>query len=139
MVTKMLRRTPQQQIAALLAGAVSVVGWLVWLGWHEQKHRVPGTHDLEGPYETWQVAGLIATLAVTVAVATWLGFAKNAVFAVSVGTTVMFSIDAATQPSPDADMWPAGALLLFLGSFAGLALLAFFVDGVRPCLAERGK
>ena len=38
--------------------------------------------------------------------------------------TVPFSIDAATDKTPDANLWPAGAGLLFAGTTIGLWVAA---------------
>ncbi|MDX6325683.1 MAG: hypothetical protein QOK15_2037 [Nocardioidaceae bacterium] len=89
---------------------VAVGGWLGWLGWHEQKHEVPGSTAVEGPYEPWQVVALAITLATAVAVAAWLGIGMYAVLTASVATTVMFSVDASTQQTIGANLWPAGAV-----------------------------
>jgi hypothetical protein len=48
-------------VVAVLA-AFTVASYLAWLGWDQKKTCVPGTFDSEGPYESWQVIGLAATL-----------------------------------------------------------------------------
>jgi hypothetical protein len=127
-------RRPGASTQLLIVVAIAVVavgGWLGWLGWHEQKHHVPGSTSVEGPYAPWQVVALALTLAAAVAVAAWLGIGTYAVLTASVATTVMFSVDASTQPTIGANLWPVGALFLLIGALVGLGVVALLVGGVR--------
>jgi hypothetical protein len=117
---------------------VAVGGWLGWLGWHEQKHEVPGSAAVEGPYEPSQVVALAITLATAVAVAAWLGIGTFAVLTASVATTVMFSVDASTQPTIGANLWPVGAVFLLIGALVGLGVVALLVGGVRLAAVRYG-
>jgi hypothetical protein len=51
---------------ALVAVALTVLAYLAWLGWDQQRNR-----DGTGPYEAWQVVGLALTLALVAAVSSW--------------------------------------------------------------------
>jgi hypothetical protein len=132
-------RQPAASTRVLTVAAVAVAavaGWLGWLGWHEQKHQVPGSTAVEGPYAPWQVVALALTLALAVAVAAWLGIGTYAVLTASVATTVMFSVDASSQPTIGANMWPAGAVFLLVGALLGLGVVALLVGGVRLATAR---
>ena len=55
-------RRPAASTQLLTVAAVAVIavgGWLNFLGWHEQKHRVPGSTAVEGPYAPWQAVALL--------------------------------------------------------------------------------
>jgi hypothetical protein len=127
-------RRPAASTQLLTVAAVAVVavgGWLGFLGWHEQKHRVPGSMAVEGPYAPWQVVALALTLAMAVAVAAWLGVGTYAVLTASVATAAMFSADASTQATLGANLWPVGAVFLLIGALLGLGVVALLVGGVR--------
>jgi hypothetical protein len=44
---------------------------------------------------------------------------------------VMFSVDASTQPTIGANLWPVGALFRLIGALVGLGVVALLVGGVR--------
>jgi hypothetical protein len=131
-----LRPAASTKLAMVVAVAVVAVGG--WLGWHEQKHQVPGSTAVEGPYEPWQVFALAITLATAVAVAAWLGIGTYAVVSASVATTVMFSVDASTQQTIGANLWPAGAVFLLIGALVGLGVVALLVGGIRLAAVRSG-
>jgi hypothetical protein len=126
------RAGPATRLMVIVAiTAVAVTGWLGWLGWHAQKHEVPGSTAVEGPYAAWQVTALALTLAVVVAVSSWLRFGTTGVLTASVATTVMFSLDASTQETIGANLWPVGATALLIGALLGLGLVAILAAGVK--------
>ena len=88
-------------VAALVA--LTVASYLAWLGWDQKKTRVPGTFDLEGPYEPWQVIGLAVTLAVVAVVVTLRYTASLAIVVIPLALTVVWSVDAASGRLPDAN------------------------------------
>ena len=108
---------------ALVAVVLTVVGYLAWLGWDQQR-----SPDGTGLYEAWQVVGLALTLAAVAAVASWRSrdIAQSMVVAISmaVAVTVAASIDWATDTTPDANFWMVGAILLFGGATLGLWIVA---------------
>jgi hypothetical protein len=108
---------------ALVAVVLTVVGYLAWLGWDQQR-----SPDGTGLYEAWQVVGLALTLAAVAAVASWRSrdIAQSMVVAISmaVAVTGAASIDWATDTTPDANLWMVGAILLFGGATLGLWIVA---------------
>jgi peptidoglycan/LPS O-acetylase OafA/YrhL len=108
---------------AVVAVVLAVAAWLAWLGWDQQR-----SPDETGPYDAWQVVGLALTLAVLAAVSSWwsadLAQAMVVVILMAAALTVSFSIDAATEKTPDANLWPVGAILLFAGTMLGLWAVA---------------
>ena len=115
---------------ALVAVVLTVAAWLAWLGWDRQRNP-NGT----GPYEAWQVVGLALTLAVVAGACSWRSAdasqARVVVVMMAAALTVPWSIDAATDKTQDANMWPAGALLLFVGTTVGLWVVAGLTRAVR--------
>jgi hypothetical protein len=107
----------------VVSAVLTVASYLGWLGWDQQRN--PGG---TGPYEAWQVVGLALTLAVVAAVSSWRSAdtaqAMVVVLLMAAVLTVAFSIDAATDITPDANLWPVGALLLFGGATLGLWVVA---------------
>jgi hypothetical protein len=106
-----------------VSAALTVTAYLGWLGWDQQR-RPDGT----GPYEAWQVVGLALTLATMTAVISWRStdFTQPlaAVGVVTAVLTAAWSIDAATETTPDANLWPVGAIFLLGGTTVGLLIVS---------------
>jgi hypothetical protein len=106
-------------VTAVLTGA----SYLGWLGWDQQR-----SPDGTGPYEAWQVVGLALTLAIVTAIISWrstdLTQPLVAIAVIPAVLTFAFSLDAATEKTPDANLWPAGAILLYGGSASGLFIVS---------------
>jgi predicted ABC-type exoprotein transport system permease subunit len=115
---------------ALVAVVLTVMAWLAWLGWDQQRNP-----DGSGPYEAWQVVGLALTLAVVAAAVSWrsadVAQAMVVVLLMAVALTVPWSIDAATEKTSDANLWPLGAIGLFGGTASGLIVVAALTRAVR--------
>lgn len=118
------------------ASAYTVVAYLAWLAWDQERTRVPGSSDLQGPYEAWQVVGLAISLAGLAGVLTWrrTSWGSLCAVAVVVTLTVAWSIDAASQASIGANLWPIGAAFLLVGSAVGLALVVAVTSGLRQVI-----
>lgn len=107
-------------IAVLLAASCFGAYW-GWLGWDHTYQRDPTTGVASGPYETWQVAGCVLTLA---CVALGAGATRHAGAAIGVmplAFTVAWSIPAS---SDETGLWGVGAFLLFVGCLLGTVVLA---------------
>jgi hypothetical protein len=106
-----------------VTAVLTVASYLGWLGW-DQRRTPEGT----GPYEAWQVVGLALTLATVTAIISWRStdFTQplTAAGVVTAVLTVAWSIDAAGDTIPDANLWPAGAILLFGGTALGLFVVS---------------
>lgn len=115
---KWLRETAWFVGLAVIAAA----DYLVWLGWHRHKH-LSSAATLSGPYETWQVLGVVAVLAAAIVFAArrghWIATAS-----VPIAVTTLFSVEAATDPLADG-LWPVGAFLVLLLSSLGTWLVAY--------------
>jgi uncharacterized membrane protein len=113
--------------AVLVVAAVSAALWAAWLGW-DQHRDVHPDGSTTGPYEVWQVAGLVLTLLVPVY---WA--ASRRCFAGAVlGTTLGLTAAAYYDWSDDATgLFMIGVVLVMLGSFAATATVAAVIAAVK--------
>lgn len=118
-------------VAAVVSAALTVLAYPLWLGWHESKHRVPGTTSFEGPLETWQVVGLAVTLGLIAAVGGWLWLVWSTVLATALAVTFMFALEATTNIGRDTSLWPVGAAFLLGASLVGLLVVALVFQALR--------
>lgn len=114
-----------------MTAGTTLVAYLGWLAWDQRKTRIPGSSTFEGPYEPWQVIGLGVTLVVLAAAVTWVGRGWVAVVLIPVVLTVAWSVDAATESTPDGSLWPIGAAFLAVGSFIGILVVYALTELVR--------
>lgn len=117
-----------EEIARAVLWAVAAAGftasaYLLLLGWHAGKTVDPTTGNETGPYEAWQVILLCAAIGVISAVLGWLRLVVVAIVVVPVTVTALFAADSASSPDGDG-LWAVGAVLVALGSFAGVALVS---------------
>ncbi len=103
---------------------MTVLDYLVWLAWDQQRDVNPVTGRETGPYEPWQVIGVGAVLLVLALLAGWHRHAVLAIIVIPTVFTASWVIDAATEQTPDANLWPIGAALLAVGCLGGTAIFA---------------
>jgi hypothetical protein len=70
----------------VLAGA-SLAAWAAWLGW-DQHRDVHADGSTTGPYEAWQVIGLVLTLLVAVCWAAYRRYIAGSVLGTTLGLTL---------------------------------------------------
>ncbi|WP_329389323.1 hypothetical protein OG625_35875 [Streptomyces sp. NBC_01351] len=127
------RNTVPPLLTALLAG-VAMAAWAAWLGW-DQHRDVHPDGSTTGPYEAWQVIGLVLTLLVPVS---WAAF-RNHVAAAVVGTTAGLTIAAAYDWSDDATgLFGVGVALVLIGSLAVTGAVANLIALFGRAAAGRG-
>ncbi len=122
--------------AALAVPAVAVLtvaAWYAWLGWDTGYDVDPSTGAVSGPYQWWQVAGCVFTLAAIAVLATLIAPAWAVAGALTLAFTAAWSARAAS--SDDSGLWVVGAVLVLLGTAAGSALLT----GVTARAVRRGR
>jgi hypothetical protein len=122
-------------LGSVSLAAATVVTWWAWLG-RDTEYRVdPVTLTESGPYEAWQVAGCVLTLAV-IAVAAGLVFAPWLVAGVmTVSFTAVWAARAAT--SDESGLWLVGAIGVLIGMAIGSTVLSVAAWAVRR--AVRGR
>lgn len=111
-------------------GLSTLTAYIALLGWDQSKDLQPdGT--LTGPYERWQVLGLILAMSLIGALAGWRQRPWIGVAATTVMLTTCWVVDAVTDPASEQDgLWPIGAAMVALGTFAGIAAVSFTAQAV---------
>jgi hypothetical protein len=112
----------KQLIAVPVLAAVTVGIWYGWLGW-DTGYQVDSAGHQSGPYEAWQVAGCVLSLAVVGALASmrvrpWLVAAV-----MTVAFTVTWSVDAASKD--ETGLWGVGAMLVLAGMALGSGVVCY--------------
>jgi len=101
----------------------TVLNYALWLAWDQERDVDPVTMTETGPYEAWQVGGAAAVLAVLAFAAGWRKHPLLAIIVIPTVFTTCWAIDAATEVTPDANLWPIGAASLGVGTLLGTALV----------------
>src|SRR5690348_6509703 len=106
---------PVSRLLPVLASAGAALAlWAAWLGWDQQRDIQPDGAST-GPYEPWQVIGLVLTLLAPVCWAAYRGHRAGAVL----GTTTGLGVAAFYDWSGDGDgLFVIGVGLVVLGSLA---------------------
>ncbi|OIJ69381.1 hypothetical protein WN71_002430 [Streptomyces mangrovisoli] len=114
-------------VSVLLPALVAAALWAAWLGWDQHRDVHPdGTTT--GPYEVWQVAGLVLTLLVPVS---WAAYRRHVTGAV-LGTTAGLAVAAWWDWSDDASgLFVIGVALVTLGSLAATTVVTAVVRQVQ--------
>ncbi|MEU1009161.1 hypothetical protein [Streptomyces sp. NPDC005890] len=128
----MSRRFPTSVLRILpflVPALVAVAAWALWLGWDQQRDVHPDG-STSGPYEAWQVVGLVLTLLVPVYWAVSRGHTAGAVLGTTAGLTAAAWYDWSDDST---GLFAIGVGMVMIGSLAGTAA----VSGVIA-LAGRG-
>ncbi|MFD9004180.1 hypothetical protein ACFV0T_25010 [Streptomyces sp. NPDC059582] len=125
----------RQMISIPVLAGVALAIWAAWLGW-DQRRDVHPDGSTTGPYEAWQVAGLVLTLLASVCWAASRRYVVGAVF----GTTVGLTAAAWADWSDDASGLSAiGVGLVMVGSLAATAAVSFIIAGVNRSGSDRAS
>ncbi|WP_329203246.1 MULTISPECIES: hypothetical protein [unclassified Streptomyces] len=81
-----MRPNPLNPAPFLMLFLVAAASWAAWLGW-DQHRDVHPDGSVAGPYEAWQVVGLVLTLLVPVYWAASRRHVVGAVFGTTAGVT----------------------------------------------------
>ncbi|MFJ9646370.1 hypothetical protein ACWEPM_11330 [Streptomyces sp. NPDC004244] len=87
-----MRLTHLKPVPFVLLFVLSVAAWAAWLGW-DQHRDVHADGSVSGPYEAWQVIGLVLTLLVPVCWAASRRHVAAAVLATTAGLTTAAGYD----------------------------------------------
>lgn len=118
-------------LPALVPALVAMAAWAAWLGW-DQRRDVHPDGSTTGPYEAWQVIGLVLTLLVPVYWAVSRGHTASAVLGTTAGLTAAAWYDWSDDAS---GLFVIGVGLVMIGGLAGTAavsgVIAMAGRGVR--------
>jgi hypothetical protein len=120
-------KTVHQLLSALVVVAATSALWAVWLGW-DQERDVHADGTTTGPYEAWQVIGLVLMLLGPVCWAVWRGYAVGAVLGVTVGLTAGAWLDWSDDGS---GLFVVGVGMVMVGGFVVSAGLAAVIVSLR--------
>ncbi|MET7366233.1 hypothetical protein ABZS61_10455 [Streptomyces sp. NPDC005566] len=121
------------QLMAILALAVMTLAvWAAWLGWDQHRDVQPDGSET-GPYEAWQVIGLVLTLLAPVYWAASRRYIAGAVLGVTAGLTVAAFYDWSDDSS---GLFLVGVVMVMVGSLVvtggASAVIASVRTGVAP-------
>ncbi|MEV6963304.1 hypothetical protein AB0M97_29935 [Streptomyces sp. NPDC051207] len=121
-----LPKTVRDLLPTLVPAALSVAMWAAWLGWDQQRDVHPDGSST-GPYEAWQVIGLVLTLLVPV----YWAASRHHVLGPALGTSAGLTVAAYWDWSDDASgLFMIGVLMVMFGSFAVSAAVAAVIAAV---------
>ncbi|MEU7008401.1 hypothetical protein [Streptomyces sp. NPDC046332] len=134
---RQLPKLGNQLLVTLVLALVASAVWAAWLGW-DQHRDVHPDGSTTGPYEAWQVVGLVLTLLAPVY---WAASRRHIAGAV-LGTTVGLTVAAFHDWSDDASgLFVIGVGMVMVGSSvvtAGAsAVIAYATRGRGPALHPR--
>lgn len=122
-----LRNIGLQLVSIPALALVAAAAWAAWLGW-DQQYDVQPDGTSTGPYEAWQVAGLVLTLLAAVCLAAY----RRHVVAAVLGTTAGLTIAAGRDWSDDSSgLFVIGVGLIMIGSLVATTLVTAVVASMR--------
>ncbi|MEU9989408.1 hypothetical protein AB0E10_21950 [Streptomyces sp. NPDC048045] len=111
----------------VLAGTAAAL-WAAWLGWDQHRDVHPdGTET--GPYEAWQVIGLVLTLLAPVCWAAYRNHIAGAVLGTTAGLTAAAYYDWSDDSS---GLFVVGVGLVMLGTLCATAVVSTVIASMRP-------
>ncbi|MFI6356163.1 hypothetical protein ACIBJF_26605 [Streptomyces sp. NPDC050743] len=122
-----LMRPVAHLLPILVLAGLSLAAWAAWLGW-DQHRDVHPDGSTTGPYEAWQVIGLVLTLLVPVC---WAASRRHLAAAV-LGPTVGLTLAAYYDWSDDSSgLFVIGVGLVMIGSLVTTVIVSAVVTSVR--------
>ncbi|MDX3752999.1 hypothetical protein [Streptomyces sp. AK08-02] len=111
---RQLPKTVRHLLPILALAGVALAAWAAWLGWDQQRD-VHSDGSTTGPYEAWQVIGLVLTLLGPVYWAASRRHTRGAVLGTSAGLTVAAYVDWSDDAS---GLFVIGVGMVMMGSLA---------------------
>ncbi|MFC9248120.1 hypothetical protein ACFT7S_30080 [Streptomyces sp. NPDC057136] len=116
-----------QLLAILVLAVVTLAAWAAWLGWDQHRDVQPdGTTT--GPYEAWQVIGLLLALLAPVYWAASRRYIAGAVLGTTVGLTGAAYYDWSDDSS---GLFVIGVGMVMVGSFFVTAVVSAVIVSVK--------
>ncbi|GGW17902.1 hypothetical protein GCM10018980_31020 [Streptomyces capoamus] len=112
--------TSSRVLPFLVPALAALAAWAGWLGWDQQRDVHPDG-STSGPYEPWQVVGLVLTLLLPVYRAVSRGHTAGAVLGTTAGLTAAAWYDWSDDAS---GLFVIGVGLVMTGSLAATAAVS---------------
>lgn len=126
-MSQRLRAYVPHLLSALVTAVAALTMWAAWLGW-DQHRDVHADGSSTGPYEAWQVIGLVLTLLIPVV---WAASRRHITGAV-VGTTAGLTVASFYDWSDDSSgLFVIGVTMVMLGTAAVTTGLSFLIAAIR--------
>ncbi|MDH6226466.1 hypothetical protein [Streptomyces sp. MJP52] len=120
-------------LSVLLLAGVAAAAWAGWLGWDQERDVHPDGSST-GPYEAWQVIGLVLTLLAAVLRAALRRHYAGAVFGTAAGLAGAAWYDWSDDSS---GLFAVGVFMITVTTLGVTALVCFATDAVRRRNARR--
>jgi len=114
-------------MAILVLAVMTLAVWAAWLGW-DQHRDVQPDGSVTGPYEAWQVIGLVLTLLAPVYWAASRRYIAGAVLGVTVGLTVAAYYDWSDDSS---GLFMVGTGMTMVGSLVVTGVASAVIASVQ--------
>jgi hypothetical protein len=129
-----MRRLAAAALVGITLAVLTTVTYLAFLAWDQHKDIAFG--NVTGPYQAWQIVGVVLALGALAGMAGWHGQAGTATAVIPTVFTTCWIIDAVTDEWNDG-LWPIGAGLVAIGSFLGIGGAALLAVACRDHLQRR--
>ncbi|WP_406394399.1 hypothetical protein [Streptomyces sp. NBC_00887] len=116
-----------QLMAILVPAVLALAVWAAWLGWDQHRDVQPDGSET-GPYEAWQVIGLVLTLLAPVYWAASRRYIAGAVLGVTGGLTVAAYYDWSDDSS---GLFMVGVGMVMMGSLVVTGVASAVIASVR--------
>jgi hypothetical protein len=123
------QKTTWQLMAFVGIALTAMVAWYGWLGWDQTLDQHPDS-STSGPYEPWQVTGLVVTLLVPIAWAATRRYSPAAVAGTTIGLTAAAFYDWSDDES---GLFIVGVGMIMIGA----VVLTTVTTAVVSALANR--
>lgn len=122
-MSKGIRKPVLQLLAVPALAGMAMAVWAAWLGW-DQHRDVHPDGSTTGPYEAWQVIGLVLTLLAPV----YWAASRECVAAAVLGTTSGLTVAAYYDWSDDASgLFAIGVGMVMIGSLVVTGILSLLI------------
>jgi hypothetical protein len=130
-----VRRFPAAVLVGIALAVLTTVTYLAFLAWDQHKD-IDAFGNVTGPYQAWQIVGVVLALGALAGMAGWHGQAGTAIAVIPIVFTTCWIIDAVTDEWNDG-LWPIGAGLVAIGCFLGIGGAALLAAACRALLQRR--
>ncbi|MFJ4778011.1 hypothetical protein [Streptomyces sp. NPDC088762] len=114
------------KLAPYLLFLIAAAAWTAWLGWDQHRDVAPDG-SVSGPYEAWQVIGLVLTLLAPVYWAASRGHVAHAVLGTTAGLTAAVAYDWSDDAS---GLFLIGVVMVMVASLVATFALSSLISSV---------